>query len=213
MNTFRRSRNLIPIFVVAIALFAYSILIYNSIRAGGRHQLSRRSLVHPKFSPWRRLLNFGDEGSFIEMTGLNFEAFRELVGLVATDDERARRRRVGRPKLLNVEDEIGLYLFFVNSTMRAKHLAMIFGILPNSISTTLRKLMKRIIRALKNHGDAQIKFPDNQEMARFAEMINRREPSVNDVIAFLDGVALHIQCSDDPQAQGEYYKMGIRETQ
>jgi hypothetical protein len=36
-------------------------------------------------------------------------------------------------------------------------------------------------------------------------MIQNREPAIDDVIGFLDGVALHCQCSDDPQAQGEYY--------
>jgi hypothetical protein len=201
----KRLRNLIPLVAIAIALFACAIVSYNSIRAGGRHYLTRAGLIHPRFGPWRRLLNYGDEGSFIEMTGLNFDAFRDLVYMVATEDERARRRRVGRPKLLNLDDEIGLFLFFVNSTMRAKHLSMIFGILPNTISITIRLIMKRIIRALKNHPDARIKFPNNQEMAHFAEMINQREPTVDDVIAFLDGVSLHVQCSDDPQAQAEYY--------
>ena len=77
-----------------------------------------------RFSPWKRLLNCGDEGSFIEMTGPNFDAFRDLVKLVATEDELLRRRRVGRPKHhQDIEDEVGLYLFFVNSTMRVKHLA------------------------------------------------------------------------------------------
>ena len=42
-------------------------------------------------------------------------------------------------------------------------------------------------------------------MERFALMIQNREPTIDDVIGFLDGVALHCQCSDDPQAQGEFY--------
>ena len=122
-----KSRSLVPSIIV-IAVVICAIIAYNSIRAGGRHVLKRNALVNPRFSPWKRLLNCGDEGSFIEMTGLNFDAFRDLVNLVATEDELLRRRRVGRPKHQDIQDEIGLYLFFVNSTMRAKHLAMLFGI-------------------------------------------------------------------------------------
>jgi hypothetical protein len=190
---------------IIVALLVVAIIFYNGSRVGQRHYLLRRALVHPKFSPWRRLLNFADEGSFIEMTGFNFDTFRELVLAVASDDERNCRRQVGRPKLLNIEDEIGLYLFFVNSTMRAKHLAMLFGVLPNTVTTTLRRLMKRIIKAIKNHPAARIQFPDDFKMREYAEMVRNREPSVHDVIGFLDGVALPVQCSDDAQAQSEYY--------
>ena len=111
-----KSRSLVPSIIV-IAVVICAIIAYNSIRAGGRHILKRNALVNPRFSPWKRLLNCGDEGSFIEMTGLNFDAFRDLVNLVATEDELLRRRRVGRPKHQDIQDEIGLYLFFVNSTI------------------------------------------------------------------------------------------------
>ena len=76
--------NLIPALVVA---FVVCILAYNNARVTPKHYLSRQSLVHPNFSPWRRLLNYGDEGSFIEMTGFNFDGFTELVTSVAALDE------------------------------------------------------------------------------------------------------------------------------
>ena len=56
-----------------IAAFICALKVYNSIRAGGRHILLRKALVHPKFSPWKKLLNCADEGSFIEMTGFDFQ--------------------------------------------------------------------------------------------------------------------------------------------
>ena len=124
---------MLPAFVVA---FVAAIITYNNARANPRHYLTRRCLVHPIFSPWRRLLNYGDEGSFLELTGFNFDGFRELVRAVATEAERNHElRRPGRPKLLNIEDEIGLYLYYVNSAMRAKHLSQLFGILPGNVST------------------------------------------------------------------------------
>ena len=193
---------LIPAITAAVIC---SVVYYNSIRAGGRHYLRRNALVHPHFSPWKRLLNCADQGSFIEFTGFNFDAFRELVHLIATENEINGTRKLGRPKLLDIQDEVGLYLFFVNSTMRAKHLALLFGILPNTVTTTVRRLMKRVVRVLRRYPISRVKFPSNEDMVSFANMVQRREPTVDDVIGFLDGVSLHVQCSDDPLAQAENY--------
>ena len=75
---------LLPAFVVAIVAL---VITYNSIRDGGRHYLLRQALVHPKFSAWRRLLNYGDEGSFLDLTGFDFRTFRELVDRIAVGQE------------------------------------------------------------------------------------------------------------------------------
>ena len=116
----RRLTLLILAIIVATVCAVFAI---NSIREGGRHGLARIALIHPKFSPWRRLLNYADEKSFIEMTGFNFHSYRSLVSIISTADKIIRIPRPGRPKLLDIQDEIGLYLFFVNSTMRTKHLS------------------------------------------------------------------------------------------
>jgi len=114
-----RLRNLIPAFIAALVVI---IIVHNNARLNPKHYLLRIALVHPKFSPWRRLLNYGDEGSFLDLTGFNFDGFRELVRVVATIQEiNPGPRSRGRPKLLDIQDEIGLYLYYVNSTMRAKH--------------------------------------------------------------------------------------------
>ena len=155
---------LLPAFVVTIVAL---VITYNSIRDGGRHYLLRQALVHPKFSAWRRLLNYGDEGSFLDLTGFDFRTFRELVDRIAVGQEMERHRGIGRPKLLNIDDEIGLYLFYLNSTMKAKHLALIFGVLPNTVNSTIRAMMKREVRALKVHPDAKVKFPGKFEMRNF----------------------------------------------
>jgi hypothetical protein len=206
----KNNHRFLSLFTAFVVAFVSATVVYNSIRPGGRHTLLRRALLHPTLSPWRRLLNNADEGSFLEMTGFNFQSFRDLVNLIATEDELLQaqgrgRPKLGRPKFLGIEDEVGLYLFFVNSTLRAKHLSMLFGILPNTVSTTIRRMMSRIVRALKRDEHAKIKFPDADEMAMFAELVRNREPMIVDVIAFLDGVALAVECSDDPEAQAANY--------
>ena len=99
-----RLRNLLPAFLATLIV---AIIVHNNARLNPKHYLLRQALVHPKFSPWKRLLNFGDEGSFLEMTGFNFDGFRELVLVIRSRDEaNPDHRRRGRPKLLNIQDKI-----------------------------------------------------------------------------------------------------------
>ena len=153
-----RSKSLIPVFVVAVVV---SLLTYNSIRCNRQFYLQRIALLHPKFSAWRRLLNCGDESSFISVTGFDFKTFRDLVSILRRPSSRRGKystaivfpyilqqpsSHTGRPKLLCIEDELGLYLFYVNSTMKAKNLAMLFGIIPSSVCISIRAMMVRIVK-------------------------------------------------------------------
>ena len=65
-----RLRNLIPAFIAALVVI---IIVHNNARLNPKHYLLRIALVHPKFSPWRRLLNYGVEGPFLDLTGFNFD--------------------------------------------------------------------------------------------------------------------------------------------
>ena len=50
----------------------------NSLRF--RSKLKRPALLSPGLSPWSRLLASGDESSFLNVTGLTYGAFNELLG-------------------------------------------------------------------------------------------------------------------------------------
>ena len=99
--------------------------VYNSLRV--KHNLLKCALVHPKISPLVKLLSCGDEGSFITLTGMNFESFRILVSANFSFDELSRNLRIGRPSVLGPNGRLGLALFFFSSRIRIKHLCMIFG--------------------------------------------------------------------------------------
>jgi hypothetical protein len=66
-------------------------------------------------------------------------------------------------------------------------------------------MMKRVIKGLRNHPQAKIRFPNNNEMEDYARLINIREPTIDDVIGFLDGVSIAVQCSDYPTMQNAYF--------
>jgi hypothetical protein len=51
----------------------------------------------------------------------------------------------------------------------------------------------------------RIKFPDQQKMQQFAEMISIREPMISNVIGFMDGFGLATEMTDERIQQTAYY--------
>ena len=55
------------------------------------------------------------------------------------------------------------------------------------------------------HPLARIKFLDEQKMQQFAEMISIREPTISNVIGFMDGLGLATEMTDKRIQQNAYY--------
>jgi hypothetical protein len=112
---------------------------------------------------------------------------------------------MGRPELLDPIAQLGLYLFFIGSTMGIKHLCLIFGVTPMRCSVVINKMMQLVVKKLKSHPLAKVKFPDKEKMARFAWTIQERVPEVDDVIGFMDGLALTSECTSEVIEQNAMY--------
>jgi len=57
-------------------------------------------------------------------------------------------------------------------------------------SRILKKILRMTVKRLRFHPLARIKFPDEQKMQQFAEMISIREPMISNIIGFMDGLGL-----------------------
>ena len=194
-----------------ISLTLAAIVWYNSLR--NRANLHRAALLPPDRSPWCQVLHHADEESFMNLTGFSRLAFTMLV-----DDIFPHRHAVnlpakrGRPCLLDEEGKVGLYLYFVNSKMEEKHLALIFGITPSTVSRELSVMRRRMVSRLLQNPRSRIQWPDDQTMSEFADLVRLREPSVPDVIGFVDGLSLTVQCDDDIEVQNSYYNGYMHDT-
>ncbi len=62
-----------------------------------------------------------------------------------------------------------------------------------------------IVKTLRMHPWSRVKFPDVEKMREYAAMIQAREPSVDDVIGFMDGVLFFSECSDERVEQNAFY--------
>ena len=175
---------------------------YNSLR--NRSRLTRSAILEARLSPWNRLLQYGDDGSFLGLTGFTRDAFNNLKIVIFGENDN-RVGRVGRPSSLDRNGELGLYLFYVGSQMKTKHLCLIFGVVPTTATVSIHKVMRRICRILKTHPASRVIFPDDNQMRVFADIIQIREPMVNNVIGFVDGLSLAVQCSDDIVQQNAAY--------
>ena len=70
----------------------------------------------------------------------------------------------------------------------------------------LDSYLKKIPRKLRNYPKARIHWPNTlAEKEALADLVNRREPQVDDVIGFTDGVSLPVQCASDPISQATNY--------
>jgi hypothetical protein len=118
---------------------------------------------------------------------------------------RCHRRQRGRQWSLSAEGQLGLLLFYLGSTMPYKHLYMLFGITPSACSRIINKMIDRVVHRLRFHPYAHVKFPNNKKIQQFASMIELREPSVTDVIGFMDGVSLTSECTDERLTQNAFY--------
>ena len=187
-----------------LLLFLVLVQAHNSIRS--RTKLHRVALLSPSESPWQRLYCHGDRSSFLLMTGLTRRAFTLLLKtLFPRNNLQANLCKKGRPVLLDPIAQLGLYLFFIGSTMGIKHLCLIFGITPSRCSDVINNMLRLVVRKLRKHPLAKVKFPDDARKANFARMIQLREPAVDDVIGFMDGLALTSECSSEEIVQNAMY--------
>ena len=183
-------------------LFVGAINVYNSIRT--RHRLTRSAVVEPALSPWQHLLQFGDDQSFTEMTGFDRITFHMIANTLFPIQNRLIPK-LGRPYILDHLGQLGLFLFYVGSTMKIKHICMIFGIVPSSCSDIINRIMIKVIGELSTHFASRIQFPNEEEKERLAALVALRQPGITNVIGFMDGLGIHVECENNPDVQNAYY--------
>lgn len=187
-----------------VVLLLVTVHHYNTLCNKGN--LYCQAVLLPEHSAWQHLFDNADDTSFLLMTGVSRDVFHMLLNILYPNQRiDSAGRRKGRPRSLLPHAELGLFLFFVGSTMNIKHLCLIFGTVPSVCSRSLKKLLKLIPRKLWNHPFAKIEFPDENKMAKWAAMIKQREPIADDVIGFMDGLSLHSECSSERTEQNSMY--------
>ena len=197
LSTAQRQKIRLILFLILLACY------HNSIRV--RSYLTRAALVSPDVSPWRKLYDDGDESSFLHVTGLTRDAFNALLHIVIPPGHYIRWRRRGRPWSLPPDGMLGLLMCYLGSQMSNKWLCLIFGITPSPCSRILRRMLRMTVKRLRYHPLARVEFPNEARMRLYSDMVSAREPTVTNVIGFMDGLGLTTECTDERLTQNAYY--------
>jgi hypothetical protein len=89
--------------------------------------------------------------------------------------------------------------------MSYKHLCMLFGITPSACSRIINTMLSKVTRKLWNQPFAQVRFPDEHKMREYADMVQLREPKVDNIIGFMDGISFSSECTDERIEQNAFY--------
>ena len=76
---------------------------------------------------------------------------------------------------------------------------------PLTMLSYSEKILRMTVKRLRTHLLARISFPDEQKMRVYAEMISLREPTVQNVIGFMDGLGLATEMTSKRLEQNAYY--------
>ena len=86
---------------------------------------------------------------------------------------------MGRPRVLDEKDKVGLYLFYVNSTMTINNLCLIFGTTPCRCSEVVSFMMVNVHNTLKTLVVSKVAFPKTYlEKQYLAALIQSRDPRI-----------------------------------
>ena len=133
----------VKLLALVLSLCAYS----NSIR--NCTWLYCEVIPLPSKEPWNHLFLHGDHLSFLLMTGLTREAFDMLHNILKPPGHPSLPKRRGRKWSLTSEGQLGLFLFYICSTLNYKYLCLIFGVTPNACSRILRNMLKLVVWRLR----------------------------------------------------------------
>jgi hypothetical protein len=89
--------------------------------------------------------------------------------------------------------------------MSKNELGRVFGLTESSCSRLLTLSEHVLNRALRDMHDARIRWPEESQMADFAAMIHSREPNIDNVFGWMDGVNLPVQEPGCPSLQNALY--------
>jgi hypothetical protein len=76
---------------------------------------------------------------------------------------------------------------------------------PLALLSYSKKILRMMVKRLRYHPLARIKFPDEQKMQLFVEMICLREPTILNVIGFMGGLGLVTEMTDKRIQQNACY--------
>ena len=89
--------------------------------------------------------------------------------------------------------------------MSYKFFCLLFGITRMACSCMINNILVIVNRHLQFQCLSHVKFSDDGKIQKFASKVQQREPSVDNVIGFMDGVSFTSKCTGDKTILNTFY--------
>jgi hypothetical protein len=186
-------------------------------------KIPRISLLNPESSPWEKLYSSADDGALITVTGFDHEAFKMLLGLfqplfdnfspwtgkcdgstykkVTPDTAKGR----GKARIITATSCLGLCLAWYRFRGSEFVLQGWFGFTGSHCNVWLRFARRMLLKCLCQHPLSRVRFPSDEAIEKYQQIVLCRHPSLCDVYCTADGCKLKLQSCKGLSEQGMYY--------
>ena len=162
---------------------------------------------------WDRIDRKGDDRAFVCILQLDRSAFDRLhaafAPIYSSMDKHGkfipRNKRRPKSRQLNSRAALAAVLMWLTSCVGDKHLCIIFGVLASTMSSWRSIALHCLDKALDAFPEAQVVWPDEQEMERLSRFTSAREPLLSGIFGFVDGLNLQVQTNPDPDIQNSQW--------
>ena len=151
----------------------------------------------------------------VTLTGLDHASFENLHELFVpyfealTPRSKSRcvttKKKIGRKRFITSRDCLALCLAWTRTRGSTYVLSMIFGQVSATVSIYLKFGRHILLQILDSHPSAQVKIPNDNEIAEYKNTIRERHPTLRDVWLTMDGLKIYTQQSASTIIQNRYY--------
>jgi len=188
-------------------------------RARRCRKIPRCALVDPDNSPWHKLYHSGHNGAMITVTGHDYSAFHRLLELFAPLFHKCTpwtgyndgatykevKKITGRPRKTTAEACLGLVLAWCRFSGPMFILQGWFGFTGTPATVWLKFGRRMMLRAIQHNQMASIRWPTDEDIDMYKNIIKRQHPALKHVFCVADGLKLPFESTSDDEEQGKCY--------
>ena len=193
-------------FVIRYIALVYIAVLQERLRVQRvQFVTGRQSILLHRDSPAALVLAQRETGAFMSHFGLDPRSIDILHRLF--DSMYPPPPRTGRPRQLSSQAVLAATLLWFHTTTKQELIGSIFGVMVATINRAINKgidILDELFRTV-NDRRWRIRWPSTRKMQSFARMIQFREPMLEGVFGFVDGLNLKIQEPGDVNTQNAYY--------
>ena len=196
---------------------SFKSLLSLQARRNRLNSFRRKALLSYRASPFIQVYNSGQDDAMITLTGFDYQSFHRLLQPFSVMFEqytpftssgflrKITPKSGGRPRKIDAKGCLALYLTWTRTRGSTRMLQLVFVSTKSKVGVYIRFAKRLVCKALHNHRDARIVFPNEVEAVEFCGRINEKYPVLDNVYGAMAGIKICVEASGIPQDQRRFY--------